>query len=348
MPLDLTTWLLSDHLGSTSVTADATGRGLCIPERSERENLLSSLYYTAFGEIRTGSSFTDYQYTGQRNEEETGLYYYVARYYDPQLGRFISADTIIPEPGSSQAYDRYAYVNGNPINNNDPSGHCPLCITAAVGAVIGFVVDLSIQTIPQLTNGTAITNLDINWAEAAGATTAGAISGLTLGAGAAIVGTSASVSTIAGMSVAGGLGNVAGNQAGAIVQASVDSNSSPLSKKTIENASEKYGLGNFNQIGYDFLLGAVAGGVTQGAKIASIRSNVPKEIISEPKLTFQGTVLQSKIIPLRNKLGNTIMKPNFNSPIPQISFYTGITTFSNYGEAYFTTLLGRRRSYLEQ
>ena len=101
----------ADHLGSTSVTADASG------------NLLSSLYYTAFGELRSGSLATDYQYTGQRNETEIGLYYYVARYYDPALGRFISADTIIPEAGSSQAYDRYAYVNNNPINNNDPSGH---------------------------------------------------------------------------------------------------------------------------------------------------------------------------------------------------------------------------------
>ena len=102
------------------MTADASG------------NLLTSLKYSAFGELRPGSSSTtDYQYTlqkhpgqaGQRNEIEIGLYYYYARYYDPQLGRFISADTIIPEAGKSQGYDRYAYTNNNPINFNDPSGH---------------------------------------------------------------------------------------------------------------------------------------------------------------------------------------------------------------------------------
>ncbi|MEN6528710.1 MAG: RHS repeat-associated core domain-containing protein [Anaerolineaceae bacterium] len=41
------------------------------------------------------------------------------------MARFISADTIVPEPGTSQGYDRYAYVNNNPINFNDPSGHRP-------------------------------------------------------------------------------------------------------------------------------------------------------------------------------------------------------------------------------
>jgi RHS repeat-associated protein len=108
------------------------------------------LKYTAYGELRTGTSTTDYQYTlqkhpgqaGQRSEAEIGLYFYVARFYDPQLARFRglcaperslregkSADTIIPEPNSIKGYDRYAYVNGNPINYTDPSGH-RLCDTA--------------------------------------------------------------------------------------------------------------------------------------------------------------------------------------------------------------------------
>jgi len=42
---------------------------------------------------------------------------------DPVISDFISADTLIPEVGSSQAYDRYAYSNNNPINFSDPSGH---------------------------------------------------------------------------------------------------------------------------------------------------------------------------------------------------------------------------------
>ena len=100
------TWLISDHLGSTSGTVSASG------------NLVSSLRYTAFGEVRaaSGTTSTDYRYTGQRIEAEIGLYYYVARFYDPTLGRFISADTIIPNPFTPISYDRYVYVNSNPIN----------------------------------------------------------------------------------------------------------------------------------------------------------------------------------------------------------------------------------------
>jgi hypothetical protein len=49
--------------------------------------------------------------------------YYRARYYHPALGRFVSADTIVPEPGNPQSLNRYAYVLNNPLRYVDPSGH---------------------------------------------------------------------------------------------------------------------------------------------------------------------------------------------------------------------------------
>ncbi|MBN1536942.1 MAG: RHS repeat-associated core domain-containing protein [Anaerolineales bacterium] len=49
------------------------------------------------------------------------LYYYNARWYDPQLGRFAQADSIVPQ--GVQGLDRYAYVNNNPVKYTDPSGH---------------------------------------------------------------------------------------------------------------------------------------------------------------------------------------------------------------------------------
>ena len=57
--------------------------------------LVSEVRYSAFGEIRyqSGTMTTDYLYTGQRQEAEVGLYYYVARWYDPAIGRFVQADS---------------------------------------------------------------------------------------------------------------------------------------------------------------------------------------------------------------------------------------------------------------
>jgi hypothetical protein len=52
------------------------------------------------------------------------LYDYNARYYDPLLGRFVSADSMVPGAGNPQNLNRYTYVNNSPLNYTDPSGHC--------------------------------------------------------------------------------------------------------------------------------------------------------------------------------------------------------------------------------
>ena len=60
---------------------------------------------------------------------------YNAREYSPLLGRFLSADTIVPNPGSSQSLNRYSYVENSPMKYYDPSGHAPSC--AAMGEWAG-------------------------------------------------------------------------------------------------------------------------------------------------------------------------------------------------------------------
>jgi len=107
------TTLHGDHLGSTSLTTDAAGA------------LVARVLYYPYGETRyiTGTLTTDYGFTGQRTEAGLGLMDYNARYYDPALGRFVSADTVVPGKGS-QAQNRYMYVGGNPCKYRDPSGHC--------------------------------------------------------------------------------------------------------------------------------------------------------------------------------------------------------------------------------
>jgi RHS repeat-associated protein len=115
-------FLHSDHpstalrtsLGSVSAVTDLSG------------SVIARQWYYPYGAVRasTGALPTDITFTAQRSDA-TGLYFYNARYYSGVLGRFISADTIVPEPGNPQALNRYAYVFNNPLKYLDPSGHDP-------------------------------------------------------------------------------------------------------------------------------------------------------------------------------------------------------------------------------
>jgi RHS repeat-associated protein len=62
-------------------------------------------------------------YTDQEWDAEAGLYNYDARLYDPVIGRFISADSIVPRPFDPQSLNRYSYCRNNPLIYTDPTGH---------------------------------------------------------------------------------------------------------------------------------------------------------------------------------------------------------------------------------
>jgi len=105
-------YLHTDHLGSTSVTTNTSG-----PQ-------VSKVAYFPFGGTRyqNGDLGFDKMFTGQRLDR-TGLYYYNARYYDAAMGRFISPDTIVPNPTDPQSLNRYSYCRNNPLFYIDPTGH---------------------------------------------------------------------------------------------------------------------------------------------------------------------------------------------------------------------------------
>jgi RHS repeat-associated protein len=108
-------YILKDHLGSASVVTNQSGtivgEDRCYP----------------YGETRftTGNMQTDKLFTGQRAMASLGIYHYNARFYSPKLGRFLSADTIVPSMSNPQSFNRYSYVYNSPLNYNDPSGHKP-------------------------------------------------------------------------------------------------------------------------------------------------------------------------------------------------------------------------------
>ena len=107
-----------NHLGSSEVITSGT----------DGEAVTKEAHFP-FGETfmagSEGSVVIAQRYTGQKLDEETGLYDYGARMYDPVMGRFTQADSVLPSPTNAQAWNRYAYTFNNPIKYNDPTGHAP-------------------------------------------------------------------------------------------------------------------------------------------------------------------------------------------------------------------------------
>jgi RHS repeat-associated protein len=109
-----TTYFHKDHLGSSTAMTDAGG------------NTLEVTRYMPFGGKRgegSGITSTAYGFTDQELDAESGLYNYDARLYDPIVGRFTSADYIIPDYYNAQHLNLYTYCRNNPMKYIDPTGH---------------------------------------------------------------------------------------------------------------------------------------------------------------------------------------------------------------------------------
>ncbi len=121
-------WLFGDHLGSVSAFVEE-GSGDAVSQRFYpfgHERLATSTGVLAGSVLERGGVElpTDVGFTGQVRDDSTGLLFYNARYYDPVVGRFTQADTIIPNPANPVDLNRYAYVRNSPLIHTDPSGHC--------------------------------------------------------------------------------------------------------------------------------------------------------------------------------------------------------------------------------
>ena len=100
-----------DHLGSSSFITDLSGE------------VYQHIQYFPFGETfveeRTGTRYTPYLYNGKELDEETGLYYYGARYYDPRVSMFYGVDPL----AEKHLYENpYSYAGNNPLLFLDPDG----------------------------------------------------------------------------------------------------------------------------------------------------------------------------------------------------------------------------------
>jgi len=102
----------ADYLGSVRLVTDVTGAVVW----SER--------YKPFGsaETQSGSITNDYRFTGKAWDAEAGLFYFNARWQDPDTGRFISEDPLWGNILDPQSLNRFAYGRNNPFRYTDPMG----------------------------------------------------------------------------------------------------------------------------------------------------------------------------------------------------------------------------------
>src|ERR1700693_5913017 len=115
--------VISDPMSALARTSERDGRTRTTNENcTANESWTRTKYtYDSFGKLTasTGSLVNPFQYTARESDTETGLYYYRARYYDQNTGRFISED---PLRFDGDAVDFYGYAYGNATNFSDAFG----------------------------------------------------------------------------------------------------------------------------------------------------------------------------------------------------------------------------------
>jgi RHS repeat-associated protein len=112
-PASVSRYQYGNHLGTVGLELDETGQ---LISYEELHPYGTTAYRAANGSVEVSPS--RYRYTGKERDEETGLGYHGARYYASWLARWTAADPI----GLGDGVNRYAYVHGNPVGLNDPSG----------------------------------------------------------------------------------------------------------------------------------------------------------------------------------------------------------------------------------
>ena len=151
--------LFTNSSGTGTYYYDKNPRGDVIGILDNSGNTVVKYTYDAYGNCTRGYT-TNYdlansnpiRYRSYYYDEDTGLYYLNARYYNPEWRRFISPDdTAYLDIESANGLNLYAYCNNDPINYKDPSGHLAITTIAIItGAIIGFGISATSSIVTQL------------------------------------------------------------------------------------------------------------------------------------------------------------------------------------------------------
>jgi RHS repeat-associated protein len=190
--------------------------------------------YLPFGGVRSSSGTlpTDKKFTGQRLDE-TGLYFYNARYYDATIGSFVSADIILPDFMNPQSLNRYAYCYNNPYKYVDVSGHFGWLAAIGIGAIVGAVINTAVYAVSTIASGGDLT---------AGGVAEAAVSGLVAGAVSAIpIPGIQALASSAIMGAVGGLGGYLAGEGAETAASSIAGNDDESSISFIDAAASTIG-----------------------------------------------------------------------------------------------------------
>jgi len=124
-----TTYYIPDALGSPIAAMDEAG------------NIKWRKHYQPYGqEIEQDAASADNRigYTGHVHDRNSGLTYMGARYYDPEIGRFLSMDPVGVDPGDPRTFNRYAYGANNPYKYTDPDGRFFFLLIPALAPAIEY------------------------------------------------------------------------------------------------------------------------------------------------------------------------------------------------------------------
>lgn len=116
--------LISEHKDDQVNTYHFDYRGSTVAMTDENGAVIGEAEYDEYGQVLESSIVTRFMYNGQFGIEndENGLYYMRTRYYNLDMKKFMNRDVVVGDIIESQSLNRYAFVNGNPINYTDPFG----------------------------------------------------------------------------------------------------------------------------------------------------------------------------------------------------------------------------------